>query len=130
MVKRLGGTPTAMYIGSVTHILAGKLLPLGCPGTLTVALSCLLTACKPPSCGAANDKGEVAKHRQHDRDVISVQWLLDCAREGRRVAVPPRYYLHRSRASILVGAGLGAWSSVACRCVTGPVGRQDVRDRT
>ncbi|KAL4438716.1 hypothetical protein ABPG77_006320 [Micractinium sp. CCAP 211/92] len=72
MVKRLGGMPTAMYIGSVTHILA------------------------------ANDKGsEVAKHRQHDRDVICIQWLLDCAREGRRIAVPPRYYIHRSRASIL-----------------------------
>lgn len=56
-------------------------------------------------CAAANDKGDAAKHRQHDRDIISIQWLLDCAREGRRVAVPPRYYIHRSRASILVGRG-------------------------
>ena len=42
-------------------------------------------------------------HKNKDRDVISISWLLDCEAQRRRVPLRPRYYLHMSNASRMVG---------------------------
>ncbi|KAL4853400.1 Dynamin-related protein 5A [Chlorella vulgaris] len=73
VVKQLGGKSWLMYKqdAGITHILAGT------------------------ASGA-----KVQGHIQGDRDVISINWLLECKRQGRLVPLRPRHYIHRSGSSL------------------------------
>ncbi|EFN52891.1 hypothetical protein CHLNCDRAFT_138420 [Chlorella variabilis] len=73
IVKKLGGETRFMFTegSGVTHILAGR------------------------------EDNKVKAHKEHDRDVISIDWLVACDRQKRRVPLRPRYYIHMSRANLI-----------------------------
>ena len=56
---------------------------------------------------SGREDNKVKAHKEHDRDVISIDWLVACDRQKRRVPLRPRYYIHMSRANLIV-------SSVPC----------------
>lgn len=49
---------------------------------------------------------KVQGHIQGDRDVISIDWLLECKKQGRLVPLRPRHYIHRSGSSLYVSTTL------------------------
>lgn len=115
IVKQLGGEVRVQFTADsgITHILAGAPLPRSRACFSLAAAIAIHAGQGLPAFGASPAAGDesgskVKAHVSKDRDVVSISWLLECRRVGRRVPLRPRHFIHRSTTSLAVSV-LASW---------------------